>query len=151
MEYDLPRDQSIKIIDSIIFKSKEIFSSLDMNLIGSKEEFEFSLTSRNSPYSILYAAKMDFELIESENKTIVKYKISNTDTTNFYFILLPILILGIIIYATFNLNELSTSIGVLTIIVIGYLISIGMNRMDRGIVFERYKRSIEKELRKAST
>ncbi|MFM2386999.1 MAG: hypothetical protein RL660_1756 [Bacteroidota bacterium] len=150
LEYELSRETSVEIIEAIILKSKGMFSGIDMDLKMLDNRFSYRLTSGNTPYSIVYTAKMDFKLIEKENKTLIYYKITNSDITNVYFILLPITIFGIVLYAIFNSNEIIASLAILTVFVLGYLFSIGMNRMDRGVVFDRYKRFIDKEFRKKS-
>ncbi len=151
LEYELSRENSIEIIEAMILKSKGVFLGIDMDLKMLDNRFSYRITSGNAPYSIVFTSNMDFELLEKGNKTLVYYKISNSDITNVYFIFLSISIFGLILYTFFNFSEITRSLGILTIIVIGYLFSIGMNRMDRGVVFDRYKRFIEKEFRKKAS
>ena len=151
LEYELSRENSIEIIEAMILKSKGVFLGIDMDLKMLDNRFSYRITSGNAPYSIVFTSNMDFELLEKGNKTLVYYKISNSDITNLYFIFLSISILGIILYTFFNFGEITQSLGILTIIVIVYLFSIGMNRMDRGVVFDRYKRFIEKDFRKKAS
>ena len=151
LEYELSRENSIEIIEAMILKSKDILSGIDMDLKMLDNRFSYRITSGNSPYSIVHKSNLDIELLEKGNNTLVYYKISNSDITNLYFIFLSISILGIILYTFFNFGEITQSLGILTIIVIVYLFSIGMNRMDRGVVFDRYKRFIEKDFRKKAS
>lgn len=148
MEYDLSLESAVQIIEALILKSNKSFSEFDLDLKMLSNKYSYRLTSGYTLYLNAYKAKMDFDLLESDNKTLVRYEIANTQLTKINLILSPIIFILILLYSFFSKNELLEFIGIITIVIIGFLFFLAMNRLNRGVVFDRYKRFIEKEFLK---